>query len=165
MYMQKIFFTLCLIGLFGFRSVWGQEPKTYKEFDPNKIEIWKRVSEVNDIKKQQYSVLSDDSLVRTLNLSLRYIRLYYKAEEISKIEAGFVSGERRDFLWWNRQPLLIGVMKEGSKDYNVQYYFLNGVLYETKHKENLSVEDEATLIQQSESLRGLGLKLIKIQPK
>lgn len=150
-----------LYFIFSFHAASAQPDKTYKDFDTVKIELWKRVSDVNHLQKQQYSVREADSLIHALNPTIEFIRIFYTMGEIRKMEVRYQSGERRDFLWWNQSPLLVGVMKKDAKKYDIQYYFFDGVLYETKNPHQLPTESESILKKQETDIRMLGYEVLK----
>ncbi|MBX7241993.1 MAG: hypothetical protein K1X92_09615 [Bacteroidia bacterium] len=155
------FFAFFFFLLF-FQSSFAQRDKTYKEFDTVKIELWKRVSDVNNLKKQQYAVREADSLAQVLNREVEFVRIFYTMGDIRKMEVSYTSGERRDFLWWNKLPLLIGVMKKGMNTYDLQYYFFNGTLYETKNPQSLPSDSEEKLKKQANEIRNLGYEILKV---
>ena len=154
-------FPVFLFGIFLFPHFLSAQDKTYKEFDPNKIEIWKRVSAVNDFKNQSYSVEEADSLAQVLNKNVAFTRIFYTSGEIRKMEVKYASGLRKDFLWWEKKPLLIGVLSEGKKSYDLQYYFFEEKLYETKNPEKLPTETEESLKAQAEAIRNMGYEILK----
>lgn len=156
--MKNLLFT-CLI--FNFCVLFSQEDKTYKNFDPKKTEIWKQVSEVNDYHKQQYVVNTEDSLATIIDKNVAQARIFFSGGFIKKMEITLQNKERYDFLWKEKNPLLIAKYHTGTTQYDIQYYFYEGKLYETKNPKKMAIESEEALIKKANYFHALGYSLLK----
>lgn len=155
--MKNILFITLIISTF---SLFSQD-KQYKDFDAKKIAIWQDVKDVSDYNKQQYVVETFDSLATVADKNLSQVRVFFSRGMIRKMEVTFQNSEKYDFLWKEKQPLLIAKYHTGTTIYDVQYYFYEGKLYETKNQKKLMLESETNLIQKAAYFRNLGYQLLK----
>jgi hypothetical protein len=146
--MKHLLFILLIISTF---SLFSQD-KQYKDFDANKITIWQDVKDVNDYNKQQYVVETFDSLATVVDKNLSQVRIFFSRGMIRKMEVTFQNNEKYDFLW---------KYHTGTTIYDVQYYFYESKLYETKNSKKLMLESETNLIQKAAYFRNLGYQLLK----
>lgn len=151
---------LFILLISHFCLLFSQEDKKYKNFDPKKTEIWKQVSEVNDYAKQQYEVSTEDSLAHVFDKNLAQARIFASAGLIKKMEITFQNEEKYDFLWIEKSPLLIAKYHTGTTQYDIQYYFYEGKLFETKNPRKKAIENEMELIKKASYFQELGNKIL-----